>query len=201
MKDKIKELRTLIPIPMGEALTLLKENDGDVQKCFEIFKAQSIQNICAQTGCNRDMADEYYKAEKYDFNRTISMIQEAIYDANYKPIEGLTDGDLRATAAWLRFMGEEGFDAAIESKQLETAIEVFGLISSLNKYGELLKDTKRAKDIIFEGYTETDSIEEFVKRNNKLDDVAVFQQTSQLLPLSITTIEKELSRHLRNIKR
>ncbi len=43
MTNKIKELRRIVPVPMHEALQLLKANDGDVEKCVYLFKAKSIK--------------------------------------------------------------------------------------------------------------------------------------------------------------
>lgn len=67
MKEKIIELRKILPIPMGEAIQLLKENDNDIEKCAYLFIAKSIKEIQTLTGCDEAMANQYYKAEKYDF--------------------------------------------------------------------------------------------------------------------------------------
>lgn len=45
MIDKIKELRKVLPIPIGEAKQLLMENEGDVEKCIYLFKAKSLNEI------------------------------------------------------------------------------------------------------------------------------------------------------------
>lgn len=88
MINKVKELRTLLPIPINEAMQLLKDNDGDIEKCVYLFKAKAIRDICDLAGCDAEIAQQHYETEKYDFNRTVSSIREAIYDQNYKPVDG-----------------------------------------------------------------------------------------------------------------
>ncbi len=89
-KIKVKALREIMPIPMAEAVELLKENNGDIKTCAEIFKAKSIELICKETGCSENMAIEFYEKEKFDLNRTISFIKEELFDQNYKPLNNIT---------------------------------------------------------------------------------------------------------------
>ncbi|WP_231496753.1 hypothetical protein [Prevotella sp. 10(H)] len=199
MTDKIKEVRKIIPIPMGEALRLLKENHGDVEKCVYLFKSKSVIEICELVGCNEETAAEFYEAEKYDFNRTVSTIREAIYDKNYVPIDGVTKEGIRNILQWLRIIETEDFGMSLDYQLLDKALETMSLIPALEKIANTVKEAKRAKEIIFDGYKDTDSLDEFVRRHSKLDDNEAFQKANKEMNLRLTIIKEELLRHMRNL--
>ncbi|MDU1889752.1 MAG: hypothetical protein E6767_03600 [Dysgonomonas sp.] len=199
MISQIKELRKLLPIPMNEAMQLLKDNNGDIEKSAKMFKANSIELICETTGCSEDTAYEYYEAEKFDFNRTVSSIREAIYDSNYSPIEGVTLEGLKMIREWIHIIDAEDFGVSLDYRSLKKAIDTLLLIPTLKDVGEIILKAKRAKDIIFEGYKDTDSLEEYVRRHRKLDDNEDFRLANKMIELRQTIIEEELFRHARNM--
>ncbi|MDH6307827.1 uncharacterized protein YutE (UPF0331/DUF86 family) [Dysgonomonas sp. PFB1-18] len=199
MTDKIKELRKLVPVPMGEALQLLKANDGDVEKCAYLFKAKSIKEIQELTGCDEKMASTHYEAEKYDLNRTVSSIREAIFDICYIPIEGVTKEKLSLAYQWLRFIEDKDFGTALDYKFLNEAIETMLLIPSLADVAQIARKAKEAKDRIFEGYSDTDPLDEFVRRYKQLDDEKDYQLASKTISLRLTILKDELARHARNL--
>lgn len=199
MTNKIKELRRIVPVPMHEALQLLKANDGDVEKCVYLFKAKSIKDICEQTGCDEQTAAEYYEAEKFDINRAISNIKEDIYDKNYQPIDGVTKENIGNILQWLRIVEAEDFGISLDYQLLDKALETLSLIPSLNDIATKVKAAKQAKDLIFEGYTDADSLEDFVRRHRKLDDDKDFIEANRIVSLGITVIKEELLRHVRNL--
>lgn len=199
MVDKVKELRTIVPVPMGEALQLLKANNGDVEKCIYIFKAKSIEEICKLTGCDEKMAAECYEAEKFDFNRTVSSIKDAIYDQNYKPIEGVTREAVSNILQWMRVIEGEDFGVSLDYQLLDKALDTMSLIPALKKTADMVTKAKAAKDTIFAGYSDTDSLDEFVRRHRQLDDNEDFQTANKLVPLRLTVIKEEILRHLRNL--
>jgi hypothetical protein len=199
MKEKIIELRKILPIPMGEAIQLLKENDNDIEKCAYLFITKSIKEIQTLTGCDEAMANQYYKAEKYDFNRTVSAIREAIYDANYISIEGVTKENISLIFKWLNLIEEEDFGRALDFSYLNMVLDTMFLIPSLQETAEIVQKAKDAKDIIFEGYSDSDSLDEFVRRHKRLDDSEEFQQADRMINLRITVIKEELIRHTRNL--
>ena len=200
MIQKVKELRKILPVQMNEALQLLKDNDGDVQKSAHMFKANSIEQICEMTGCDEDVAYEYYEAEKFDFNRTVSSIREALYDINYKPIEGVTREGLSAVIQWMQIIDAEDFGVSLDYKSLDKAIQNMLLIPELRDVATILLKAKEAKNTIFEGYKDTDSLEEFVKRHRQLDDNENFQQADKIISLKTTLIKEEILRHARNLQ-
>lgn len=199
MTNKIKELRRIVPVPMHEASQLLKANDGDVEKCIYLFKAKSIKEICEQTGCDEQTAAEYYKAEKFDINRAISNIKEDIYDKNYQPIDGVSKENIGNILQWLRVVEAEDFGISLDYQLLDKALETLSLIHSLNDIATKVKAAKQAKDLIFEGYTDADSLEDFVRRHRKLDDDKDFIEANRIVSLGITVIKEELLRHVRNL--
>ena len=199
MTSKIKEFRKMVPVPMNEALELLKANDGDVEKCVYLFKAKSIKEICEQTGCDEHTAAEYYEAEKFDINRAISNIKEAIYDRNYQPIEGVTKENVGNVLQWLRVVEAEDFGLSLDYQLLDKALDTMSLLPSLHAIAVKIKGAKQAKDLIFEGYTDADSLEDFVRRHKKLDDNPDFIEANQIVSLRITVIKDELLRHVRNL--
>lgn len=199
MTDKIKELRKILPVPMGEALQMLKANDGDIEKCVYLFKAKSIKKISELTGCDEKTASDYYEAEKYDFNRAVSSIREDIYDRNYKQIEGVTKEAISNVLHWLRIIESEDFGVSLDYQLLDKALQTLRLIPFLSEIASAVEKAKQAKDLIFEGYKDTDSLDEFVRRHRKLDDSSDFQSAGRLLGLKKTVIKEELLRHSRNL--
>lgn len=200
MLEKIKELRKIIPIPIGEAKELLTTNDGDVEKCVSLFKANAIRQICEQTGCDEKMANEHYSTEKFDFNRTISSIREAIYDQNYKPIEGLKREDISLILGWLRIIETDDFGVSLDYPSLGKALNALALIPEFTEIATAIKKALNAKNEIFEGYKDSDSIEEFVRRHKQLDDNEDFINANEVISLTRITLKEEILRHARNTK-
>lgn len=199
MINKVKELRTLLPIPINEAMQLLKDNDGDIEKCVYLFKAKAIRDICDLAGCDAEIAQQHYETEKYDFNRTVSSIREAIYDQNYKPVDGITKENVRLVIQWLGLIEAKDFAFSLDYIHLDRALETLALMPSLSEVASKVKKAKEAKSEIFEGYTDDQSLDEFVRRHKRLDDNSNFRSADAMVPLKITVIKEELLRHLRNL--
>ena len=198
-KIKVKALREIVPVPISEALKLLKENNGNIELCADIFKSKSIEHICSETDCSKDMAIQFYEKEKFDLNRTISFIREELFDQNYKAINNLSLENLNKTRSWVAIVQEKDFATSLDYSELETVIKVLVAIPSLREIGMALKQAKRIKDSIFKGYSDDLSIDEFVRRNVKLDDDVEFQKSYQRISLSSTIIIDEINRHRRNL--
>lgn len=199
MKEKIIELRKILPIPMGEAMQILKENDNDVEKCIYLFKAKSIKEIQSLTGCDEEMANKYYEAEKYDFNRTVSAIREDLFDKNYIHIEGVTKENISLIYQWLRIIEDKDFGLSLDFSYLNIVLDTLLLIPPLKETADVVRKAKEAKDTIFEGYSDTDSLDKFVRRHKKLDDNEEFQKADRIVSLKLTIIREELMRHARNL--
>lgn len=199
MTDRIKELRAILPVPMQEALQMLKANDGDVEKCVRLFKAKSIKEISELTGCDEKTVADYYEAEKYDFNRTISSIREDTYDKNYEKVDGLTKEAISNVLQWIHIIESDDFGVSLDYQLLDKALHTLVLIPTLSEVGATVEKAKHSKDVIFEGYQDTDSLDEFVRRHRKLDDSQEFQRASELVAMKLTVMKEELLRHSRNL--
>lgn len=199
-KVKVKALREIMPIPMAEAIKLLKEYDGDIEVCAETFKSKSIEYICKQTGCNNEMAAQFYEREKFDLNRTISFVREELFDQNYKPIENITLENLNKTRLWIAIVQEKDFVTSLDYNELPAVVKTLAAIPTLHEMAMTLKQAKKIKDSIFEGYSDDLSIDEFVRRNVRLDDNADFQKAYQRIALSSTIVIDEINRHRRNLQ-
>lgn len=199
-KIKVKALREIMPIPMAEAIKLLRENNGDIKACAEIFKSKSIEYICKETGCSKDMAIKFYEKEKFDLNRTVSFIREELFDQNYKPVNNITLESLNKTRSWIAIIQEKDFAASLDYNELQSVIQTLATIPSLQDMALTLKQAKKIKDSIFKGYSNDLSIDEFVRRNVQLDDNADFQKAYQRISLSTTIVIDEINRHRRNLQ-
>lgn len=200
LKSKIKELREIIPIPISEASTLLKEYDGDVLKSAEFFKNQSINFIIEQTGADIEIVKARYILEKYDINRSISMIREDLYDQNYKPIEGVSLDNLNKVRLWIAFVEDKDFATSLDYKEIDVVIATLEKLTALKEIAQAVKQAKKIKNKIFEGYSDDLSIDEFVRRNVKLDDDLGFRKTYDRVVLSIIPLKEEINRHRRNLQ-
>lgn len=199
MINKVKELRQQVPIPMNEALQLLKENEGDVEQCVYLYKAKSIACIREQTGCDEAMANKFYEAEKLDINRSISFIRDEIYDQNYQPIDGVTKDTIRAALQWVKLVQSKELGYSLDFNQFATVVRTMSAIPELQSVAVLLDKAKKAKEPIFAGYSDDLPIEEFVRRSQRLDDHPDFQDALNSIPLRLTIINEELLKHLRNL--
>lgn len=199
-KIKVKALREIMPIPMAEAIKLLKENNGDIKVCADIFKSKSIEHICKATGCTKEMAVQFYEKEKFDLNRTISFIKEELFDQNYKPINNITLDNLNKTRLWIAIVQEKDFATSLDYNELPSVIQTLAAIPSLQDMALTLKQAKKIKDSIFKGYSDDLSIDEFVRRNVQLDDNPDFQKAYHRISLSTTIVIDEINRHRRNLQ-
>lgn len=198
-KDKIKELRSLVPIPMQIAKTMLQENNFDVDKCVQLFKKKTIADIVLETGCDEKIASEVYEKEKFDILRTISIIKDLMFDKTYEPISGVDHENLLYIRDWLSIMQNNDFGISLGYKHLQKVIDVFDRIPKLNHLSALLQAAKNDYDRVFEGYTDSKPLSEFVRLNKELDDCPSFQISSKKIPLELELIRDEIRKHWRNV--
>lgn len=199
MRDKIRELRTMLPIPMAEAKQLLMDNDGDIETCVLLYTGKAIKMITEATGASKEVADSHYRKENFDINRAISVIRDEIYDANYKPIDGVSKASLQYAKDWIYAMETYDFGTSLRYKDLQKAIDVMQLIPELKGIADQLEEVKKDHDIIFKGYNDSLPLEDFVRRSRRLDDVPIFQEANKLIPLQVLYIKNEISKHWRNL--
>lgn len=200
-KERVKELRSMLPVPMLEALELLKENDGDVEKCIYLFKTKSVKYIMAQTECDAETANKHYEIEKFDVNRAISSIREEQYDNNYKSLDDLTLNGLNTISEWVHLNEEKDFPTSLDYVNLPTAIKTMSLIPDLVSFANKIEKAKEIKDKVFAGYSDSNDISDFVRRHQQIDDDPTFQECQQFCRLSLIKIKEEVTRHKRNLIR
>lgn len=199
MIQKVKELRKQVPIAIHEAMTLLKENNGDVEKCMFLFKAKAIRFICEQTGCDELMAGKYLELEKLDMNHAVADIRTIFYDLRYEPIEGITLEKVMYADQWVNMMDEVSFGDTLCFAKMDDVIDVIERISELGDIGALLRKAKKAYDEIFLGYTDAMPLDEFVRRHQLLDLQTGFSDANSMIPLKRILIKEELIKHKRNL--
>lgn len=56
----IQTLKQQINCSTKQALDLLKQSDGEIEKAVEIYHQNNIADIITQTNCNQEMAEKYY---------------------------------------------------------------------------------------------------------------------------------------------
>lgn len=199
-KSKIKELRKIVPIPISDALKLLNENEGDVEKCVHLFNEKSIKQICETTACDTKMATLFYTQEKFDVNRAISFVKEHQYDLHYTAIKGINSNNLNLVLNWIYIIESKDFISSLDYIEIESVIKTLLLIPQLKESGETLLKAKRIKDSYFIGYSDNDPISEFVSRHSMLDADAPFQKLCHYFKLKPIVLKEEILRHKRNTK-
>lgn len=199
MTEKIKELRTMLPIPIIEAKQMLTEHNGDVETCVLLYVAKALRIITDATGASKDVAERHYRAENFDINRAIMTIKDDIYDANYLPIQGIDKNSLQRVKDWLYLMESNDFFVSLSYQKFEGIIATMLLIPELKEIGVLLQEVKSSYDKIFEGYHDDLPMDDFVRRNRELDEVPAFQEAYRVIPSKVLFIKNEIEKHWRNV--
>lgn len=199
-KSKIKDIRNIIPIPISEALNLLKKYEGDVEKCIATAKEANLELIVKETGCSREEAEKMYETEKYDLIRTISAIREDIYDRNYQPVDGITRKAMSAVLEWMNIVEKDDYLTALSYKDLTIVIAALKHLSQ--RHSEILstlQEARRTRDILL---TDEDKMttQEFVKQNTILDVHPASLKGIAAYNTRKTLLREEVLRHLRNLK-
>ncbi|MCX5466631.1 hypothetical protein [Acinetobacter nematophilus] len=84
-KEKLKAFREKVDIPLIEALSLLKQNNDDIEQSIAMFHQNRLNEICLTTGCNETLAKAYYTHPVYQQN--VEKIIEKIDEFNRRPIK------------------------------------------------------------------------------------------------------------------
>ena len=195
--SKAKELRKKVPIPIMEAIDMLKKNDSDLALCEQIFKNNKILEICQQTGCSEAMAWQRFTDLRFDTAKTVRSIQEELYDRQYQKPIFLTREKLDMIYEWLKCENFEGLDAVLASENFETVIDVLRQMKNMTPlYKALVKAHER---YIFYFEKHDLNVEEYVKRTNYLRMDKVYDECRKVFEMNIGIFERELERHDRNI--
>ncbi len=68
-KDKLNELRSIINIPLVEALALLKQYDENIELCIQAYHDENIRKIFEKIGCDERKAQFYYQKFGFDIQK------------------------------------------------------------------------------------------------------------------------------------
>lgn len=112
---------------------------------------------------------------------------------------GITKENVRLVIQWLGLIEAKDFAFSLDYIHLDRALDTLALMPSLSEVASKVKKAKEAKSEIFEGYTDDQSLDEFVRRHKRLDDNSNFRSADAMVPLKITVMKEELLRHLRNL--
>ena len=150
--SKAKELRNKVPIPLIEAINLLKQNNCDSVLCEQIFINNRISEIRQQTGCSEKVVRQKYIEAQFDVARTINSIREKPYDSydrQYKIPDFLTLEKIHIIYQWLDFLCNERFWSLIDGyetiinvlKQMDNMTPIYdALVKAPEKYNHYFVD-------------------------------------------------------------
>ncbi|MEQ1306042.1 hypothetical protein [Acinetobacter bereziniae] len=83
--EKLKILRAKINVSLTEALSLLKQNNDDIEQSLTQFHQNNLNKIYLATGCDQTLAHTYYINPVYQQN--IEKIIEKIDQFNQRPVK------------------------------------------------------------------------------------------------------------------
>lgn len=197
-KAELKLLRQRVPVSITEALQILKANQGNIVLSEKQFIEQSINTICIQTGCRREVAIERFATYKYDLTKAVSSIKEQQYNLSYVQPAGVTAEKLRLVVKWLELETCETFDFALDY-EFDRLIEVLEHIPTLHRFADILKGAKARQQTIFNRCSQRHHKDVYTYSRNKLIRDAAFKKYQEMFELSKFFLEEEINRHLRNI--
>lgn len=66
--EKLKALRVKINVPLRDALSLIKQNNDDIEQSVAMFHQNKLNEICLTTGCDETLAKADYTHPVYQQN-------------------------------------------------------------------------------------------------------------------------------------
>lgn len=197
---ELKELRKRVPIPIEEALKHLIMFDGNVDKVQQLYEEESIKTVCQNTNCTEHEAQEELVYFKYDITKSIYYIIEKQYDAQYIPNSKITIAKLNVLKDWIIMFHQEDFYGAV-SFEIETIISLFDEIEVLNKVGQHLKITHERKTLFMADTNGDTNNQIYTSKTNELKQDLIYKASERFVTEHMAIIERELERHLRNVKK
>lgn len=118
-KEKFKELRSQINIPLAEAMNLLKQHDENLELCIKVFHQKNIEKICTETGLDEVQVQKIYKelSHLYDVDRIILGIVKKQDTLNSLPMRITIEENPD-------YIQKIGFFISVENEQLEEIYNV-----------------------------------------------------------------------------
>jgi hypothetical protein len=188
-KKKLKAFREKVDIPLIEALSLLKQNNDDIEQSIAMFHQNRLNEICLTTGCDETLARAYYTNPVYQHN--IEKIIEKIDELNQHPIKLTIDENPKyvSKVGFFIWAEDENLDA-IQDEQNKTyfipqddfiyVIEVFkSLFPLLNP---LRNEFECSFDVCSDNYFDHNAVQKVVLmlRAMSFEDIKIMNFLEQL---------------------
>lgn len=106
--EKIKQLRSSIPVSLSKAILLLKENEGDILKCEAAYHGQNIRYLYRMAECDEETARQSYLISQGNIEKALARIQQRMVCITSEPNPAL--------------VGKIGFIIWAENKSLDPYI-------------------------------------------------------------------------------
>ncbi|TGE21943.1 hypothetical protein E5K00_16940 [Hymenobacter aquaticus] len=78
-KASLPALRQRVPVGIKQALQLLQETDGDVEKAQALFEARCVEIVQAKTGAPADLCAQCLAAVGFDIASAIDQVETQLY--------------------------------------------------------------------------------------------------------------------------
>lgn len=139
-KEKILELRKLIPIAIQNAKEVLQVNNGDVLKSFNQVKHKFLKSLQDETGYSIEDIEPIYSYHKYDYNRTLDHFKTLEEDKkfNSQKLTGIPIDIFDLVFEFRRLENHEGLLDAILFDQFEKVYLFFKIQLELNELADIL---------------------------------------------------------------
>lgn len=174
-KEKLNELRSKIPIPLGKALSLLKQHDGNIEICIQTYHEDNIRKITERTGCEHQIAFNYYHNAAYENN--VEKIIEKVSAYMRKPIKlTIEENPLH--------VDKVGFFIWVEDENLETVQDarnrtyfipsydfsfVIGVFESVFPlFSPIREELELDFDVFSDNYFDMDATSQIIQKLRKL---------------------------------
>lgn len=164
--DKIKELRSLIPVGLLDARRLLGINNNNLEKSRSQFITEEVKALCFKTGEKEELVAKLFFEEEYDKNRTKDRIDDIVYDRDFSSMNLKTSiFDLKMLDAWLLTVQSFGLMNSLQTNNFDSIVLVVEELG-LKEFSRELKeahDFLEQKEREFLDLTEDDLINAVAK--------------------------------------
>lgn len=123
--ELIKELRTMIPIGILDAKTLLKNNQLNLEKSRSEFIHREVKRLCELHQEEEELVSQIFFACDYDPNITTDRIHDVKFDRQYSNLlYKSTKHDLNMVDAWLLTVYSHGLMNSLQTADFESVVLV-----------------------------------------------------------------------------
>lgn len=89
--EKLKILRNKFPIGTREAISLLKETNGNVEESEKLFKERVFQDVLTKTNAERDLVMEHLNKNNFDVEITLISLDKQLQRLTERILSGSAD--------------------------------------------------------------------------------------------------------------